>query len=410
MNKLTIYLLVFCNVVVGSDLLAQDFWQQSNGPYDELGSYVRVNELLISTTGVVLAGTNTGIFRSSDNGVSWSRRTDIMPYCIDQVSDGTIYAGDMQGNGVYYSTDQGLNWGVKTSLFNYVFAVASNTKGDLFVGTGKGLFRSSDKGSSWKKIFPGPMDTAVYEIVILENEDILIGVYSNNCVQRSTDNGDTWTSAQGLPMPLAKEIVVNNETGSLYCVGNGIFRSTNGGISWQPINDKLDEGATTYTLTLNSLGHIFAGGVNGVFFSTDDGINWSRLNTGLTDSGNVSRIRCAPNGYLFAGTYGYAVFKSASPTSSIKRVDNSNELQLEQNSPNPFCEATTIMFSLPQTGFTSLRVYDLLGVEKKVLVSEVLSIGTYEVVLNNADLSEGIYIYTLEAAGVRSTKKLVLKK
>ncbi len=83
---------------------------------------------------------------------------------------------------------------------------------------------------------------------------------------------------------------------------------------------------------------------------------------------------------------------------------------LEQNYPNPFNPSTTIRFSVVDPQFTTLRVYDVLGREVAVLVNEVEQPGQYTVQFNAANLSSGIYFYTLRAGSFVETKKLTVMK
>lgn len=74
---------------------------------------------------------------------------------------------------------------------------------------------------------------------------------------------------------------------------------------------------------------------------------------------------------------------------------------LFQNYPNPFNPGTMIKFQIKESGFVSLKVYDILGKEVAILVNENLKEGTYEIPFNisqnnNNDLTSGIYFYKLE--------------
>jgi hypothetical protein len=84
--------------------------------------------------------------------------------------------------------------------------------------------------------------------------------------------------------------------------------------------------------------------------------------------------------------------------------------QLFQNYPNPFNPTTTIEFSLPQSGFVSLKIYNILGEEVAVLVSEKLNAGQYKYEWDASSLVSGVYLYELTAAGFVQTRKMVLLK
>jgi hypothetical protein len=101
------------------------------------------------------------------------------------------------------------------------------------------------------------------------------------------------------------------------------------------------------------------------------------------------------------------------------------EYVLEQNYPNPFNPETTIKYQLPQDGFVTLKVYDILGREAATLVNEHQLAGRYTVQLNAAqitnmryNLASGIYFYRLVVSGAdpltsgkhHSVKKMILLK
>jgi len=81
---------------------------------------------------------------------------------------------------------------------------------------------------------------------------------------------------------------------------------------------------------------------------------------------------------------------------------------LDQNYPNPFNPETEIGFTLQVSGFTSLRVYDLLGREAAVLVDEELPAGRHRAIWNAAGSPSGIYFLRLESGGLVETRKMVL--
>jgi acetyl esterase/lipase len=84
------------------------------------------------------------------------------------------------------------------------------------------------------------------------------------------------------------------------------------------------------------------------------------------------------------------------------------ELGLEQNYPNPFNPSTKINFRLQVSGFTSLKVYDVLGREVRTLVNEKLEAGSYETTFDATGLASGVYLYRLQASDFVQTKKLML--
>ena len=83
---------------------------------------------------------------------------------------------------------------------------------------------------------------------------------------------------------------------------------------------------------------------------------------------------------------------------------------LEQNYPNPFNPATTLEYTLQNSGEVSLIIYNLLGQEAVKLINEVQQAGHHEVTWNAYDFASGIYFYRLQAGDFVQTRKMVLLK
>ena len=101
----------------------------------------------------------------------------------------------------------------------------------------------------------------------------------------------------------------------------------------------------------------------------------------------------------------------------IRKIEGSviKDYKLYQNYPNPFNPSTKIKFQINESGFVTLKVYDVLGKEISVLVNEKLQAGTYEIPFSiyqciNNPIPSGIYFYTLEADNFKSTNKMLLVK
>jgi len=70
---------------------------------------------------------------------------------------------------------------------------------------------------------------------------------------------------------------------------------------------------------------------------------------------------------------------------------------LKQNHPNPFNPITTIEFTLPESEFVELKVYNVLGKEVSTLVSKKMNQGIYTCTFDGTNLASGIYYYQLVA-------------
>lgn len=96
---------------------------------------------------------------------------------------------------------------------------------------------------------------------------------------------------------------------------------------------------------------------------------------------------------------------------SIEEIpDIPSESRLDQNYPNPFNPTTVISFSLAKSGFTTLKVYDILGREVATLLNENMTSGSHDRSFDGSNLSSGIYIYRLSSKGTTITRRMTLIK
>ena len=86
------------------------------------------------------------------------------------------------------------------------------------------------------------------------------------------------------------------------------------------------------------------------------------------------------------------------------------EFALDQNYPNPFNPSTVIKYSIPDNGFVTLDVYNLLGEKVASLVNSVQEAGRYEVTFDASKFASGVYVYTLRSGSFNAVKKMILMK
>lgn len=99
-------------------------------------------------------------------------------------------------------------------------------------------------------------------------------------------------------------------------------------------------------------------------------------------------------------------------TTSIDTQDTSlpSGFQLFQNYPNPFNPATVIKYTIPNSGFVTLKVFNTLGFELATLVNEEKFAGEYEIKFDASKMASGIYFYRLQTGKFTEIKKMVLIK
>ncbi|MFQ6619003.1 MAG: T9SS type A sorting domain-containing protein, partial [Fidelibacterota bacterium] len=85
------------------------------------------------------------------------------------------------------------------------------------------------------------------------------------------------------------------------------------------------------------------------------------------------------------------------------------DFSLNQNYPNPFNPGTFIGYSIPHDGFVSLKIFDLLGREVKIIVNEFQEAGTYSFNFDASNFPSGIYLYRLNVEDkFTASKKMLL--
>lgn len=131
-----------------------------------------------------------------------------------------------------------------------------------------------------------------------------------------------------------------------------------------------------------------------------------------------------PRGIAFSPDYRYAYVTcfGASNYPAVQKFRNPNVsvddngltmidgYKLSQNYPNPFNPTTTINFELPKNGYTTLKVYDMLGNEVASLIDKEMTAGQHSVKFNAQNLASGTYLYQLNVNGVRISNKMILMK
>jgi hypothetical protein len=86
------------------------------------------------------------------------------------------------------------------------------------------------------------------------------------------------------------------------------------------------------------------------------------------------------------------------------------EYVLRQNYPNPFNPSTTIEFALPHAGYTTLKVYNILGQDVAALIAGDYTAGTFRATWDASGFASGVYFYRLTAGEYVQTKKMVLMR
>lgn len=91
-------------------------------------------------------------------------------------------------------------------------------------------------------------------------------------------------------------------------------------------------------------------------------------------------------------------------------LEKEYSFKLKGNYPNPFNPTTTISWQSPIDGYTTLKVYDVLGREVTVLVNETMTAGEHSIQFSGSELRSGMYFYKLQVGTYTAQNKMILAK
>ncbi|MEN8241669.1 MAG: hypothetical protein ABFS17_07090 [Chloroflexota bacterium] len=203
---------------------------------------------------------STSLFLSEDAGASWKivyTGVIMRPLVIDP-ADGNILYSDDDGK-LLRSTDRGQTWTVIHQFSDMVESIHISTiDGAIYIGqrwynnTNPGIYRSDDGGENWS-FFPFGANTQHFIPWDIEEDPnngnlyVVIEIADHPKpydppFYRSTDRGETWEEVGGDLTWHGFTIQVNPLNSHVYFLseGNGLFKSTDEGLSWARINNSVN--------------------------------------------------------------------------------------------------------------------------------------------------------------------------
>ncbi len=274
---------------------------------------------------IVFAATQSGIYLSSDNGITWEFNGYYGSYERLGVTGNKLFASS--GSFVYVTTDNGATWSSVNSIYGtFVWSIYCNGNFIIVGGVNEG-FISTDQGNNFTLVnIPFEFDNVnIYDIKAIGTT--LFAATSYDGVYKSTDMGLTWTPSNTGMGP--KDVRTLTVTGSSTLLAGshyvGVFRSTNSGLSWNRALSGFPPGSTIAGMFAFGT-TVLAGTYDGAYRSTNNGLTWNKL-TGTNDTINYSLVRgiWQSGDTIFAGTnfkFHGAVYRSTDNGTTWERKSN----------------------------------------------------------------------------------------
>lgn len=198
----------------------------------------------------IYAGTGSTILKSSDDGKQWDtiyldpRGQTITSVNVDPDDPSRIYASTNEG-GVLFSADAGNTWSIRTTISPGIQRIILDPKNSriLYAILAQGIMKSFDSGATWISLnadlekWPG---AKIIHTFVSSLNTILLG--TNYGLLQSTNGGINWQSIPLLAPPgsVAIKAVATNPQNSQeiwIAIGRVIHRTTDGGVTWKPIEN-----------------------------------------------------------------------------------------------------------------------------------------------------------------------------
>lgn len=322
--------------------------------WTEVYGDININSVEFSTSDptIAYAGGDPGILRSEDSGRTWTfitrgengwgapgvRAGFPIDFQVDPRDPERIFANNY-GGGNFLSADGGRSW--RDASTGYTGAQVRSLFIDpeqsslVYAAARSGIFRTLDGGSTWSGIADENHYALEWNAVAVDPNDpnsILAGTNHWQILVHSADRGKSWQSVlelgpnlgvRDLAFSPTDPNLVYAATAGFYSAGgfdsmipgDGIYRSLDGGLTWEQATTNQFSGAHVLKLAIarDDRGVVYAATSNqGMIRSRDKGESWELINQGFGLNPQVASTAVHPEDpqVVFAGLFSGGIYRS----------------------------------------------------------------------------------------------------
>jgi photosystem II stability/assembly factor-like uncharacterized protein len=410
--------ILFVAVIIGFPLASvksQDYWYERVLPVS-----ASVEDILVDSANIYLAGYSYGLLISTDDGRHWEVKDlgDMEMLCLARDKTGAMYVGAGSA-GVYKSTDNWRTWkrialsGI--SAMDLVFA--DDTV--LFVVTRSGIFRSFDYGINWSETgFIRDNRYSTIRMCYSTTHRLLYAAYRSK-LYSSSDMGDTWTEIitplRSEPDTVAISAMTTNSKGELfvgfykpYKIGL-LYSTSDGGEHWKHYDKAFQ---SIEMMRCNARDHLYiAANYGTILYTTDGGESFQQPRSGTLVPLCYS-VAFGPDERVYGGATGVIIISNRSTLGIETPVPSAASLIFTGMHPNPAGteNAVTVAFELQRPVPVRILLYDLLGRPRPALFEGTLEPGGYRIPVQATREIPGLYHVVVQAGSETVSRQLVIAR
>lgn len=380
-------------------------------------------------------------YKSMNSGGEWNRTDTGLPETgklfTHPVNNDIVYC--ITNSGVYKSENSGLIWDLQCENEFYTYYINPENPTERFAASSNILYKSNDGGDTWSElssISGGPMGDGTIVSLAFDSqrpERIFCGVQVFWSVDlfgatyKSDDYGITWTQVKDVT---GNALAIDSNNPDIIYLGScehGLFKSIDGGDSWEQLTNGLGNNETLPYITdiiIDSKNHdhlyvslsnnFYSPGKNnnGIFQSFDGGQSWSELPSEGLIWKDVTNISMTPDGSkLFASVECGGVF-TCDLNIGINNIEPPSDAF--SISPNPASDNFEIAINALNESLIEVDLYDITGRFISRIYSGTVNSGEEHIFINrsqiNSKLSPGVYILKLNSNLQHvGSQKLIIK-